>query len=424
MSRTFSSLGVPDYRRFFVGVTTSNLGIWMARTGQSWLVLTQLTDGDAVALGLLTSLMFAPTLLLTPLAGSFADRFSKKRIMLAAQALLFVDIVLLAALTLTGHVALWHVLVLATLDGVAGAFDGPARSAIVSEIVPGDRLSNAIGLNSISFNTARLLGPGAAGALIALLGTGTVFVINAFTYVVLAWCLWRLRSDLRPTAAATRSPGGMLAALRYLRDHPDLALMFTIALVMGTFAFNQGITNPLMATQEFGKGAGEFGALGSIMGIGSLTASVLAARRPRPRLRHVVVSLGAFAGAMAASALAPDFVTFMLLQIPIGLASVSVMVTANAIIQIGCEAEMRGRVMALWGAVVLGPAPVMSPLLGVVAAAYGARATLFVCAAAVFCAFLGTMTYLFVHEEARLRMSLRRPFVRLDLHGEAVHLRG
>ena len=179
MSRTFSSLAIPDYRRYFIGATASNIGMWMARTGQSWLVLTQLTRGDAVSLGLLTSLMFIPTLVLTPLTGWVADRFPKKRIIITAQVLLFVDIVLLAVLTLTGHVRLWHVFLLAFLDGLAGAFDGPARQSIISELVPPASLSNAIGLGSMSFNTARLLGPGAAGALIALLGTGTVFVINA-----------------------------------------------------------------------------------------------------------------------------------------------------------------------------------------------------------------------------------------------------
>ncbi len=423
MSRTFSSLAIPNYRRYFIGATASNLGQWMARTGQAWLVLTQLTNGDAVSLGFLTSLMFLPTLLFTPLAGSVADRFPKKRIIIAAQVLLFVDIVLLAVLTLTGHVQLWHVFLLATLDGIAGAFDGPARQSIVSELVPTSMLSNAIGLGAMSFNSARLLGPGAAGVLIALLGTGQVFIVNALTYVVLVVCVARIDSG-----ALQRSPakprGGILSAVSYLRANPALALMFTVAAAMGTFGFNQGITNPLMSTAVYGKGAGEFGALGSVMGVGSLTAAILAARRPRPRIRHMVVALGAFAGSVAASALAPTFTSFMLLQIPIGLASVSVMVTANAIVQMGSAPEMRGRVMALWGAVILGPAPVVAPLLGAVGAEYGARATLVVCAAGVFVAFVGTLVYLFVHESVHMTVSVRRPFLQVDLDGEPVHLRG
>ena len=423
MSRTFSSLSIPNYRRYFVGATASNLGIWMARTGQAWLVLTQLTKGDAVALGFLTSLMFFPTLALTPIAGSIADRFPKKRIIISAQVLLFIDIVLLAVLTLTGTVELWHVFVLATLDGIAGAFDGPARQSIIPEIVPAASLSNAIGLGSMSFNTARLLGPGAAGALIAIFGTGTVFVINAFTYVILVACMSRIDSS-RLSGSGVKPRGGILSAIAYLRSRPDLALMFVVAFVMGTFGFNQGITNPLMATEVFDKGAGEFGALGSIMGIGSLTAAILAARRPRPRIRHVVLSLGAFAGSIAASAFAPDFTTFMVLQIPIGLSSVSVMVTANAMVQIGSGPEVRGRVMALWGAVILGPAPIVAPLLGVVGAQFGARATVAVCAAGVFVAFVATMGYLFVHESMHMKVSVHRPFVQMDLDGEPLRLRG
>ena len=424
MSRTFSSLAIPNYRRYIVGATASNIGMWMARTGQAWLVLTQLTQGDALALGLLTSLMFLPTLVLTPIAGSWADRFPKQRIIISAQAVMFVNIVILAILTLTGHVQLWHVFVLAFLDGLAGAIDGPSRQSIISELVPLSSLSNAIGLGSMSFNTARLLGPGAAGAMIALFGTGTVFVANAITYVIFVLGIASIDRSQTSAPPPSKARGGILSAISYVRSHPDLALMFTVALLMGTFGFNQGITNPLMATEVYGKGAGEFGALGSIMGIGSLAAAFLAARRPRPRIRHVVLSLGAFAGSIGASALAPDFTTFLLLQIPIGLSSVSIMVAANAIVQIGADPAVRGRVMALWGAVVMGPAPVVAPLLGVVGAQYGARWTIGVCAIAIFLAFLGTVGYLFVHESMRMSVSTRRPFVRLDANGEPISLRG
>ena len=161
MSRTFSSLSIRNYRHFFIGNVASNLGLWMTRTAQAWMVLEVLTHGDATALGWLTTMMFLPTLLLTPLAGTLADKFPKRTIMLTAQGLLFVDIVILSTLTLTHHVQLWHVFVLALMDGVAGAFDGPSRQSIVTELVPVSEVSNAIGLNSTAWNTARLLGPGA-----------------------------------------------------------------------------------------------------------------------------------------------------------------------------------------------------------------------------------------------------------------------
>ncbi len=419
MSRTFSSLAFRPYRRFFAGVTASNLGMWMTRTAQAWLVLVELTHGDAQALGFVTSAMFLPTLLLTPVAGTLADRFPKRRIMLVAQVVLFVDIVLLASLTLTGTVQLWHVFALAFSDGVAGAFDGPSRQAIVSELVPRDAVSNAIGLNSTSFNAARLLGPGAAGALIFLIGTGPVFVVNAVTFVIQITCLLGL-PRIKATRATPKSAvgGGMLTAIRYVWRRADLRLLFSIALAMGIFGFNFQITNPLMATQEFGKGAGEFGALGSIMGIGSLTAALMAAQRPRPRIRHVAFGLLAFSMAMTLSAAAPSFGLFTLLMIPLGLTSVSIMVSANALIQMGVTAEVRGRVMALWGAVILGFAPVVSPLIGWIGNAYGARATVWFSAVGITAVAIAATIYLVVHEGIEVHMTRRRPWLVLETRTE------
>ena len=335
MSRTFSSLSIRNYRHFFIGNVASNLGLWMTRTAQAWMVLEVLTHGDATALGWLTTMMFLPILLLTPLAGTLADKFPKRTIMLTAQGLLFVDIVILSTLTLTHHVQLWHVFVLAFMDGIAGAFDGPSRQSIVTELVPLSEVTNAIGLNSTAWNTARLVGPGVAGLLIALIGTGPVFVLNAFTYVAQVVALISLDRKLmvRPHEVKAEK-AGFITAVRYIRSRPMLMILFVIALAMGTFGFNQTVTNPLMTTQAFGKGATEFGLLGSIMGIGSLIAALQVARRPRPRIRHVVGGLGVFAFAMAISAQAPSFLIFALLQIPMGLAGVQVMTTALSLIHI------------------------------------------------------------------------------------------
>ncbi len=415
MSRTFSSLGFANYRRYFIGVTASNIGIWMTRTAQSWVVLVELTAGDAQALGWLTAIMFLPTLVLTPVAGSLSDRFPKRTIMLAAQAVLFTDIVTLSVLSLTGQLRLWQVFALATLDGIAGAFDAPCRQAIVSEMVPPEKVSNAIGLNSTSFNAARLLGPGAAGILIALIGSGWVFVVNAVAYLVHACCLLRLDSARMTTARVKdRQSGSLLLALRYVAKRTDLALLLTIAAGMGAFGFNFSITNPLMATQVFGKGAGEFGALGSVMGIGSLTAALLAARRRRPRIRHVAVALGLFAGCLAASALSPTFWAFTLLMVPLGWTSVQVMVTANALIQMGVEPRFRGRVMALWSAMILGLTPIVSPVIGQVGAAFGARATVWLCAGGVIVLFAGVSAYLLRSPGVEVHMTRRRPWLSVE----------
>jgi MFS family permease len=415
VSRTFSSLSIRNYRHFFIGNCASNLGLWMTRTAQAWLVLEVLTKGDATALGWLTTMMFLPTLLLTPLAGTLADKFPKRTIMLLAQGLLFVDIIILSALTLTHHVQLWHVFILALLDGVAGAFDGPSRQSIVTELVSVAEVSNAIGLNSTAWNSARLIGPGAAGLLIGLIGTGPVFVVNAFTYVAQVVALLSLdrRSMVRPPVFKTEK-AKFLPAVRYVRSRPLLLILFVIALAMGAFGFNQSVTNPLMTTDAFGKGATEFGLLGSIMGVGSLVAALLAARRPRPRIRHVVTGLGVFAIAMALSATAPTFLIFALLQIPMGLAGVQVMTTANAIVQMTVSPELRGRVMALWVAVVMGLTPIVSPVVGWVGSAYGARATVWFNAFWVVLAFVISSVYLYTRGGVEVHMSRRRPWVAVE----------
>lgn len=420
MSRTFSSLAIRNYRNFFLGNTASNLGLWMTRTAQAWLVLEELTDGDATALGWLTTMMFLPTLVLTPLAGTLADKFSKRTIMLSAQGLLFVDIIVLATLTLTHHVQLWHVFVLAFLDGVAGAFDGPSRQSIVTELVPASELSNAIGLNSTAWNSARLLGPGAAGLLIALIGTGPVFLVNAVTYVIQVVALISLnRAAMAPAPTHKTEKAGFLTAVRYVSARPLLLILFVVALAMGAFGFNQSVTNPLMTTQAFGKGATEFGLLGSVMGVGSLGAALWAARRPRPRIRQVLTGLGLFSLTMALSAEAPSFLVFALLQIPLGLAGVQVMTTANAIVQMSVAAEVRGRVMALWVAVVMGLTPIVSPIVGWVGSEFGARATVWFNAFFVIVAFLVATMYLYRRGGVDVHVSRRRPWLDVQPRSDA-----
>jgi len=204
---------------------------------------------------------------------------------------------------------------------------------------------------------------------------------------------------------------GFVTAVRYVRSRPLLMILFVVALAMGAFGFNQSVTNPLMTTEAFGKGATEFGLLGSIMGIGSLIAALLAARRPRPRIRHVVTGLGVFAFAMALSAQAPSFLIFALLQIPMGLAGVQVMTTANAIVQISVSPELRGRVMALWVAVVMGLTPIVSPIVGWVGSEYGARATVWFNAFWVIVAFIVSSLYLYLRGGVELHMSRGRPWV-------------
>ena len=207
MARMFASLSVPNYRRYFTGVLASNVGSWMSRTAASWLVLVELTRGDMTAIGLLTGVMFLPSLLLSPYAGTLADRLSKRRIMIAAQCVMLADAGVLGVLIITQQVQLWHVFLITFIDGCAGAVDSPARQAFVSELVPHELLGNAIGLNSASFNAARLLGPGIAGVLIAVIGTGPVFLINMASFAVLIWATATQKSAVRRASIGT--PAGV-----------------------------------------------------------------------------------------------------------------------------------------------------------------------------------------------------------------------
>lgn len=408
----FASLATPNYRRYFTGVLLSNVGLWIGRTAATWLVLVELTAGDLGAVGVLTGLMFLPALLLSATAGTLADRFPKRTIMMAAQSVALLDATALGVLTLTHTIQLWMVFAITLIDGVAGSLDSPARQAFVSELVEPARLPNAIGLNSASWNAARLLGPGLAGVLIALVGTGPVFLIGTVTFAIQIWALASLDADgLQPVARPPRERGGVRQGLAYVRSRPELMVLLLVGFMMGNFAFNYAITNPAMSTYVFGKGPTEFGVLGSLMGAGALAAALLSAARARPRLRHIIASMAAYAVVQGVSGLAPTFETFALLQVPLGLTSITAVVTANTLLQTALDDEVRGRVMALWMLFLLGAAPVVSPLVGWIGTAFGPRATVQVGTVSIglFCAAL--VAYLMVHEgvRLRLRLSARRP---------------
>lgn len=369
----FASLAIPNYRRYFFGILTSNTGTWMSRTAQAWLVLMILTAQDAVALGYATALMFLPSLLLSTLGGSLADRFSKRVLMIITQSVMAVNALVLGLLVVSGQVVLWQVYVCAVIEGTAAAIDAPARQAFVSEMVPREQLPNAIGLNSTSFNTARLLGPGVAGILITFIGTGGVFLVNAVTYagVITALATLNRSALIRPDRA--KKGGGIRDGLQYVRRRPYLVLILTLALMMGLFGMNFQMTNVMMAGMVFGKGAPEFGLLGTIMAIGTLAAALLAARRQHPRLRVVMVAMAIFIVAMLASAIAPSFWLFALLLIPCGLAGVTTMITCNSLLQLTTDSAYRGRVMSLYMLLFLGSTPIGAPIIGWIGETLGPR---------------------------------------------------
>jgi MFS family permease len=377
VSPTFRSLRIPNYRLWAAGAIVSNTGTWMQRVAQDWLVLTVLTDNSGVAVGITTGLQFAPMLLLAPVAGTVADRFDRRRVLMATQSLSGLLALVLGIMVVTDVAQLWHVYVLAGLLGVAAALDAPARQAFVSEMVPPADLPNAVGLNSASFHAGRLIGPGIAGVLIAWFGTGPVFLLNAVTFAAVLVSLTRMRvGDLSPAPRAARGKGAVRDGLRYVRGRPDIVLLMAIVGMVGTFGLNFQLTTALMARLTFDKGATEYGLLGSIMAIGSLAGALLAARREHPRLRLVVGATIAFGVATLIAAVMPTYELFAIALIPVGLSALTLMTAANAAVQMATEPEMRGRVMALYMAIFMGGTPIGSPIIGWIGETFGARWTI------------------------------------------------
>ncbi|MGF1646496.1 MAG: MFS transporter [Kineosporiaceae bacterium] len=372
-TRTFRALAHPSYRLWAAAALVSNTGTWMQRVAQDWLVLTDLTADSALALGVVTGLQFAPMLVLAPWTGLVADRFDRRRVLLVTQAAQASLALALGLLVVTGTVELWHVLLLAGGLGVATALDAPARQTFVSALVPARDLPNAVSLNSATFHAGRLLGPAAAGLLIAGVGIGWVFVVNAATFGATLVALVALRRRSRDRLPRT---GGLREGLTYVRSRPDLVVVLALVAVIGMLGLNMQLTAAVMARVEFGRGPEDFGLLGSLAAVGAVAGALVAARRERPRLRTVVLAALAFGVASSASALMPTFWLYAASLVPVGLTALTLMTTANATVQATTPPELRGRVMALYLAIFLGGAPLGSPLVGWIGELAGPRWTI------------------------------------------------
>ena len=359
----------------------------MQRAAQDWLVLTQLTDHSASAVGIVMALQFGPQLLLMPWSGFAADHFNQRRLMLATQATMGALALVLGLLTVTGLVQLWHVYVFAFLFGCAAAFDAPVRQTFVAELVGDTDLSNAIALNSTSFNAARMIGPAVAGLVIASVGTGWAFLFNGASFVaVLASLLLLRRSELRPNARARRAKGSVLQGFHYVWSHPDLRATLIMLFLIGTFGLNFPIFISTMAVGVFHTDARGFGLLSSMMAIGTMSGALLAAHREHPRFSALLVGSAIFGLGCGLAALAPNYWLFAAALVVIGVAALTVMNTSNALMQLSTEPAMRGRVMALRLGVALGGTPVGAPIVGWVADHLGPRWALGVGAASGFAA--------------------------------------
>jgi MFS family permease len=401
---TFRSLRQYNYRTWALGAVVSNVGTWMQRTAQDWLVLTSLTDRNATAVGFVMALQFGPQLLFLPLSGYAADHLDRRKVLLATQASMGVLALGLGVLTLTGVVALWHVYVFAFLLGTVAAFDAPARQTFVSDLVGEEDLPNAVALNSTSFNAARLVGPGVAGVLIAGFGTGWVFLLNAASFAAVIFSLSSLRrEELYGAGGPRRARGKLLDGFRYVLGRPDLRVLLFMLFLIGTFGLNFPIFISTMSVTVFHAGAHEFGLLTSIMAIGSVAGALSSARRERPSLRALLVGAAVFGVGCALAGLMPGYWSFAAMLVVIGMSAQTFTTSVNATVQLSTEPAMRGRVLAILLAIALGGTPLGAPLVGYVADHFGARWALGVGAAAGLGAALVGAIYLAKHGPLRPR---------------------
>jgi MFS family permease len=397
LRRSFASLSVPNYRRYFAGQIISVSGNWMQMIAEIWLILS--LTGSGIAVGLTTALQFLPILLFGALGGVVADRFPKRRILMLTQTLMALPALALLAVTASGVVAPWMVFALVFVRGSVNAVDNPTRQSFAIEMVGSDRLVNAVSLNSVLIHSSRLIGPALAGVLIATLGVEPCFAINALSFGAMLLALWRMEpSQLETPPRAEHRRGAVRAALRYVRGTPELAVPLGLMALVGTLGLNFQVVLPLLARFSFQGGAATYAALVCAMGIGSLIGALMTGAHGRSDARLIAGAALAFGVLALLAAGMPS----LALEIPVlallGASAVTFAAAINSSLQLAVRPEMRGRVMSLYSVVFLGSTPIGGPLSGWLSEAYDPRAALLLAASAGLAAAWAARAWL-----ARLR---------------------
>jgi MFS family permease len=361
--RTFAALAHPNYRRYLAGQAVSMVGTWMHSVAQPWLVL-QMT-GSATAVGLVAGLRFLPVLILAPYAGVVADRLDKRRLLVLTQSAMGASALTLGLLVVTGAVRLWMVFAVAALMGVANGFDSPARQAFVSEMVGGEDLRNAVSLNSVTANAARVAGPAVAGVLIATVGVGACFLVNAVSYLAVVWAFLGMDPDRlrRPTPAPRRS-GQIREGLAHVRRTPNLAVPLAMMALMGTLTYEFQVALPVLGRGAFGAGPAGYGAMTAAMGAGAVAGGLVVAGRSGGGLGRLSAAAAALGVTVLVAAAAPSLGLEIAALVAVGVCSIAVLAMTNTTIQLAAAPAMRGRVMALWAVTTMGSTPVGGPTVG------------------------------------------------------------
>jgi MFS family permease len=375
--RIISSLSQRNYRLYFFGQLVSVMGTWMQTVAQSFLVLDLTHSGTQ--LGLATAARFLPILLFGPAGGLFADRRNKRRILFVTQTLSGVLAAIFALLTATHVIEIWSVDLLALSLGFVNVFDNPARQSFISEMVPPEDLANAVTLNSVSINLARVFGAALGGVLVALLGLAMCFACNAVSFAAVLVSLAAMSvAGLYPARPVKQRKGQIRAGLAYVRETPELLVPLLMIALVGTLAWEFQITLPLMASGVFGGGAGTYGVMTSVMGAGAVVGGLVSAARGRPRARSLCLAAVGWGAAITVAALAPSLPAELVVLLFVGYGSITFNSYAKTTLQLASRPEMRGRVMALWALAWQGSTPIGGPLVGWIAQEAGARWSLIV----------------------------------------------
>ncbi len=374
-----------NYQILFPANAVSNIGSWAQRIAQDWLVL-ELTHSGTY-LGLVTALQFAPVLLFSLHGGALADRFNKRRVLIATNIAGGIASAILGILVITNVVALWHVFLLAFALGVSTAIDGPVRQSFTTEVVGLEDLPNAVSLNSANFNAGRLVGPAVSGFLIAAFGTGPSFIFNALSYLFVILALTQLNEKAFFTTEKSKSMTNVREGIAYVRARPDLYVVMAMVFFIATFGLNFQIFNALMATKVFGKGPASYGLLGTFIAIGSLSGALISARLESFRKSLFVVRAGmVFSIVVIILSVMPTYLAYAMWLPICGLSALTTLITANSIVQVNTDPAIRGRVMGLYLLIFMGGTPFGSPLIGVMAELIGTRQTIAACGAIAFLA--------------------------------------
>ena len=404
-----------NYRYWFVASLIASTGAWLQRVAQDWYVLTVLTDHDSGQVGIVTALQFLPIILFSASAGVLADRIPGRRLLQCTQAGVGLVSLVMGLVVLTGTGELWHQYILAFVSGTISAVDTPARQAFVGELVPPDKMANAVALNATAFHAARLIGPASAGLFIDWWGVGPVFLIDAGMFAAPIIALFLMRADrLYQRTLIPRARGQLREGIAYVRGRTDICIILVTIFVVSALGMNFQLTSALMATTVFGKSAGSFGVLSTFMALGSILGSTAVARRT-PRLRAILMGAAFYGTAEILLGLSPSYWWFAVLAVPTGYGMLTMNTSANALMQTRTDPDKRGRIMALYSLVYLGATPIGSPIIGRIGALFGARWAILVGGIASLSIAVACGVWAMIHWKARVvRRSSFLPWVGIE----------